>query len=151
MDVKYSLSFAELCDRAQIVLLKIINSPEPNEALRKELFDILTDVQQHINEKPITAEMLRGIMVLGFVNQFIFSNETIVRDEDFGKKLDDDKLLEVLKKSHKANSLRAEAKKYIQQQRQERQDPKLNYGKNEGMWNIDFNKISEENEQWAYM
>lgn len=151
MDVKYSLSFAELCDRGQIVLLKIINSPEPNEALRKELFDILTDVQQHINEKPITAEMLRGIMVLGFVNQFIFSNETIVRDEDFGKKLDDDKLLEVLKKSHKANSLRAEAKKYIQQQRQERQDPKLNYGKNEGMWNIDFNKISEENEQWAYM
>ena len=151
MDVKYSLSFAELCDRAQIVLLKIINSPKPNEALRKELFDILTDVQQHINEKPITAEMLRGIMVLGFVNQFIFSNETIVRDEDFGKKLDDDKLLEVLKKSHKANSLRAEAKKYIQQQRQERQDPKLNYGKNEGMWNIDFNKISEENEQWAYM
>lgn len=151
MDVKYSLSFAELCDRAQIVLLKIINSPEPNEALRKELFDILTDVQQHINEKPITAEMLRGIMVLGFVNQFIFSNETIVRDEDFGKKLDDDKLLEVLKKSHKANSLRAEAKKYIQQQRQERQDPKLNYGKDEGMWNIDFNKISEENEQWAYM
>ena len=151
MDVKYSLSFAELCDRAQIVLLKIINSPEPNEALRKELFDILTDVQQHINEKPITAEMLRGIMVLGFVNQFIFSNETIVRDEDFGKKLDDDKLLEVLKKSHKANSLRAEAKKYIQQQRQERQDPKLNYGKNEGMWNIDFNKISEENEQWRYM
>ena len=151
MDVKYSLSFAELCDRGQIVLLKIINSPEPNEALRKELFDILTDVQQHINEKPITAEMLRGIMVLGFVNQFIFSNETIVRDEDFGKKLDDDKLLEVLKKSHKANSLRAEAKKYIQQQRQERQDPKLNYGKNEGMWNIDFNKISEENEQWRYM
>ena len=151
MDVKYSLSFAELCDRGQIVLLKIINSPEPNEALRKELFDILTDVQQHINEKPITAEMLRGIMVLGFVNQFIFSNETIVRDEDFGKKLDDDKLLEVLKQSHKANSLRAEAKKYIQQQRQERQDPKLNYGKNEGMWNIDFNKISEENEQWAYM
>lgn len=151
MDVKYSLSFAELCDRGQIVLLKIINSPEPNEALRKELFDILTDVQQHINEKPITAEMLRGIMVLGFVNQFIFSNETIVRDEDFGKKLDDDKLLEVLKKSHKANSLRAEAKKYIQQQRQERQDPKLNYGKDEGMWNIDFNKISEENEQWAYM
>ena len=132
-------------------MLKIINSPEPNEALRKELFDILTDVQQHINEKPITAEMLRGIMVLGFVNQFIFSNETIVRDEDFGKKLDDDKLLEVLKKSHKANSLRAEAKKYIQQQRQERQDPKLNYGKNEGMWNIDFNKISEENEQWRYM
>ena len=115
------------------------------------MFDILTDIQQHINEKPITAEMLRGIMVLGFVNNFIFTNESIVRDEDFGSQLEDEKMLEILKKSHKANSLRAEAKKYIQQQRNERQDPKLNYGKNEGMWNIDFNKINEENEQWRYM
>lgn len=151
MDIKYSLSFAELCDRGQIVLLKIINSDNHNEALSKELFDILTDIQQHINEKPITAEMLRGIMVLGFVNNFIFTNESIVRDEDFGSQLEDEKMLEILKKSHKANSLRAEAKKYIQQQRNERQDPKLNYGKNEGMWNIDFNKINEENEQWRYM
>lgn len=147
----YGLSFAELCDRGQIVLLKIINSDNYNEALSKELFDILTDIQQHINEKPITAEMLRGIMVLGFVNNFIFTNESIVRDEDFGSQLEDEKMLEILKKSHKANSLRAEAKKYIQQQRNERQDPKLNYGKNEGMWNIDFNKINEENEQWRYM
>ncbi len=132
----YSYSFAELCDRLQIVMLKVINSPSQNEALQSEINTILHDIQLHLSQKPMDAEMVKGLVVLGFVNQFIFNNETTVRDADDNGSIDDATLLQTLKKSHRANSLRASAKKHIQNQRGERVDEKLNYGKTEGMWNI---------------
>ena len=66
-------------------------------------------------------------------------------------KITDEELLPMLKESHKANSLRGEAKRHIQVQRGSRIDKKLNYGRSSGFWNIDFNKPIGENEQWRYM
>lgn len=135
-ELKYSYSFSELCDRMQIVLLKIIASQSDYHALENEVKDIMNDIQIHLDNKPMNAEMVKGLMVLGFVNMFIFGNETFVRDAGDNGNVDDVILLARLKDSHKANSLRAEAKKHIQNQRSERVDPKLNYGKSVDFWNI---------------
>lgn len=147
--LRYSYSFAELLDRATIVTMKIANASDP-KAFEEELSDILNDIQIHLNEKPMTAEQVKGLIVLTQVNTFIWNNESYVRDVD-DKGIDKSFLLNKLMESHKANSLRGEAKKHIQTQRCSRIDPKLNYKKSDGFWNIDFNKPIGENEQWRYM
>lgn len=135
----YSYSFAELCDRLQIVTLKIIASTGKNESLEKEQGDILHDIQYHLRRTPMNAEMIKAFTVLAFVNKFIFDNETFVRDADScAEQIDATTLLNKLKASHKANSLRAASKKHIQNQRGERVDEKLNYGKEDGFWNIQY-------------
>lgn len=136
MDIVYSLSFAELCDRAQIVTLKITHSKEPNESFEKELDDILHDIQLHLDSKPINSQQVKGLIVLGMVNKFIWDNESFVRDADDNGNVPDEELLARLKLSHKANSLRAAAKKHIQSNRSERVDEKLNYGLENNFWNI---------------
>ena len=147
--LRYSYSFAELLDRATIVTMKIANASDP-KAFEQELSDILNDIQIHLNEKPMTAEQVKGLIVLTQVNFFIWGNEKAVRDADDGK-ITDEELLPMLKESHRANSLRGEAKRHIQVQRGSRIDKKLNYGRSSGFWNIDFNKPIGENEQWRYM
>lgn len=131
----YNYSFAELCDRLGIVVLKQINSKEKNLALDAEINEILHDIDLHIKQTPINAEMIKGITVLAYVNKFIFDGETDVRE-----KMDENnpELLPKLIATHKANSLRAASKKHIQNQRNERIDPKLNYGNETGLWNITF-------------
>lgn len=136
MEVTYSLSFAELLDRAQIVLMKISHSTEPSEAFEKELNDILHDIQLHIDNKPLDAQQVKGLIVLTQVNSFIWQNESFVRDADDKGGVPDEELFAKLKLSHKANSLRASAKKHIQNHRSERVDEKLNYGKDANFWNI---------------
>ena len=139
MNVVYSLSFAELLDRLSIVELRNINSKEPNEKIQEEIKDILHDIDLHLAEKPMSGEQVRGLIILSYVNKFIWDNESSVREEeDCSNQTYSHELLEKLKQSHKANSLRAEAKKHIQNQRQERIDEKLNYGKQVDMWNIKF-------------
>jgi len=149
--LRYSYSFAELLDRAGIVAMKIANSTDP-KAFEAELSDILSDIQIHLDQKPMDAEQVKALIVLTQVNSFIWRNEQAVRDADDGK-ITDEELLPMLKESHKANSLRGEAKKHIQTQRSERTDGKLNYGRSSGFWNIDFNRkvVMGENEQWRYM
>ena len=149
--LKYAYSFAELLDRAGIVLMKIANSVDP-KAFEAELADILNDIQIHLDQKPMDAEQVKGLIVLTQVNLFIWGNEKAVRDADDGK-ITDEELLPMLKESHKANSLRGEAKKHIQIQRCSRTDEKLNYGRTSGFWNIYFNRkvVIGENEQWRYM
>lgn len=137
LHLKYGYSFAELLDRLQIVILKIINSSERNSALETEVSDIMNDIQIHLQSTPMNAEMIKGLIVLGFVNQFIFNNETEVREAE-NSNISDADLLAKLKETHKANSLRAAAKKHIQSQRGERIDPKLNYGKEDNFWNISW-------------
>ena len=131
----YSYSFAELLDRAGIVLMKIANSKEP-AAFEEELKLILHDIQLHLNQTPMNAEMVKGLIVLTQVNSFIWGNEKFVRDADDNVDVGDEALLEILKKSHRANSLRGAAKKHIQIQRSERTDEKLNYGLENNFWNI---------------
>lgn len=149
--LKYSYSFAELLDRAGIVIMKIANSKD-SKAFEVELADILNDIQIHLDQKPMNAEQVKALIILTQVNSFIWGNEKAVRDADDGK-ITDEELLPMLKESHKANSLRGEAKKHIQIQRGSRTDEKLNYGRTSGFWNIDFNRKVEqgENEQWRYM
>lgn len=136
LSFRYSYSFAELCDRASIVIMKIANSIDP-KSFEEELKDILHDIQIHLNEKPMTAEQVKGLIVLTQVNSFIWRNEEAVRDSDDGK-ISDEELLPMLKKSHMANSLRGQAKKHIQLQRSQRTDDKLNYNMAKGFWNMSF-------------
>ena len=79
--LRYSYSFAELLDRATIVTMKIANASDP-KAFEQELSDILNDIQIHLNEKPMTAEQVKGLIVLTQVNFFIWGNEKAVRDAD---------------------------------------------------------------------
>ena len=60
--LKYSYSFAELLDRANIVTMKIANSFDP-KAFEAELSDILNDIQIHLDEKPMNAEQVKGLIV----------------------------------------------------------------------------------------
>lgn len=144
----YSLSLAELLDRANIVLMKIAHSDKFDNPFQKELIDILHDIQIHLDETPLNAEAVKGLIVLTQVNSFIWQNEEMVRDVKGD--VEDSVLLAKLKESHKANSLRAEAKKHIQNQRNGRIDNKLNYSMSENFWNIHF-KTQDDNEQWRYM
>jgi len=134
--LKYGYSFAELLDRGTIVVMKIANATDP-KAFEEELKDILHDIQIHLDEKPMTAEQVKALIVLTQVNTFIWENESYIRDID-NSTVDKEFLLNKLLESHKANSLRGEAKKHIQIQRDSRIDPKLNYKKTEGFWNITF-------------
>ncbi len=135
--IKYSYSFAELLDRAGIVTMKIANSDKADNPFQQELKDILHDIQIHLDEKPLNAEQVKGLIILTQVNSFIWKNEEAVRDNDNGE-ITDEQLLPMLKESHRANSLRGEAKKHIQNQRKERLDNKLNYGMSNSFWNIQF-------------
>lgn len=134
----YSYSFAELNDRLGICLLKLAACTAPDASLEQEIKGIQTDLDEHLKAIPVNAEQLKGITVLNHVNKFIFDNETYVRDADDNGNVEDAVLLAKLKESHKANSLRAAAKKHIQNQRGERVDLKLNYGKENNFWNIKF-------------
>lgn len=124
----YQWSFAELVDRLNIVLMKIVFSEteEMRAAFVKERDDIVHDINLFREEGvEITGEILMACLALQLVNHAIWSNEAGGRGD--GK----DKNYEL---THSLNSDRATLKKHIQQKLGGRVDFKLNYGL--GVWNF---------------
>lgn len=126
----YLLSFAELCDRLNIVLQKIIHSPteEVKAIFTKEAKDIKHDIDLFIQEGvKIDSRMIEALMMLQLINREIWENESALRGD--GDKSD-------LVKTHKLNSDRAFSKKRISILANGRVDEKLNYIG--GLWNYNY-------------
>ncbi|HEY6019938.1 MAG TPA: hypothetical protein VIY48_08545 [Candidatus Paceibacterota bacterium] len=131
---RYLPSFAELVDRMCIVLLKEVFIPENREAYRKELNDILYDIDEELKDKPLDGEAVRAIAVLMLTNRFIWENESKARKGG----AEQDKLLKL---THSINGVRNTAKNVISKSRGERVDLKIDcfaaeFGEEYGNWNV---------------
>lgn len=132
MERRYTLSFAELCDRLNIVIQKIIfaENEEMKLSFVKERDDIIYDINSFIKEGiVVTGEMLHAIMALKLINVCIWVNEDEQRKEslEVGGNVDWEYKYKKLLQSHKWNADRAFAKKRIQELVGGRIDHKLNY------------------------
>ena len=125
---RYTYSFAELCDRLNIITMKIVFSE--NEEMRKafveERDNIVHDIDLFIKEGVvIDGKMIAGICALQLVNTTIWNNESAGRGDGTEKNYE---------LSHGLNSNRAEVKKLISQRANGKVDYKLNYGL--GVWDL---------------
>jgi hypothetical protein len=96
---KFLPTISELIDRLSIVQLKECKIPENKVAYAEEISDIVHDIQLIINEtdQPITAEMVRAIIVCAQMNAHIWYNESNVRSGKEGPSMLALKFLEVEK------------------------------------------------------
>ena len=119
-DRKYLPTFAELIDRLAIVQLKIIFIPENSDAYKKEMDDIIYDLNNIIREKNIiiTGDMIINIMRVMLTNRYIWENETKARAGGS----EQDKLLKL---THSINGIRNTAKNIISNEIGERVDLKV--------------------------
>ena len=74
-------TISELLDRLSIVQLKEVKIPEHKEEYAKEIDDIVHDIQLILDEnnKVMTAELLRAVIVCAQMNTHIWYNESNVR------------------------------------------------------------------------
>jgi len=119
MNRKYLPTLSELVDRLSIVQLKEVFIPEHKDEYAKEIADIVHDIQAHINENKseITAETIRGIVVLSQMNLHIWHNES-----NYRKGIKDGNNLEL---THGLNGIRNTAKNRIQEVVGGRKDYKI--------------------------
>ena len=117
---KYLPTFAELIDRLAIVQLKFIFIPENSDAYRKEMDDIIHDLDIIVNEKDIkiTSDMIINIMRVMLTNRYIWENETKARQGSG----ENDKLLKL---THSINGIRNTAKNSISNKIGDRIDLKV--------------------------
>ena len=119
MERKYNLTLSELVDRISIVQLKEVFIPENKENYKKEIQDILYDIDLIIKEKNIIidAKTIRAIVVLSQMNLHIWHNESEARN---GNK-DGNKLL----LTHGLNGIRNISKNKIEELAGGRKDYKI--------------------------
>ena len=101
---KWLPSFADLIDRLSIHQLKEVFIPEDKEKYRKEMLDIVHDINLLIQEKKIdcTGELIKTIIVLSQINTHIWYNEAKARK---GEEQD----LNLLRLTHGLNGIRTVA------------------------------------------
>jgi len=151
---KYLPTFADLIDRLSIVILKSIFIPENKEAYEKEQELIMHDIDEILSEKhieyisssigahavkstnqsPITARVIRAILIIMLTNRYIWENESKAR---LGGS-EQDKLLKL---THSVNGIRNTAKNVLSQEMGERVDLKIDALAAEliaefGNWNV---------------
>jgi hypothetical protein len=116
---KFLPTISELIDRLSIVQLKECKIPENKVAYAEEISDIVHDIQLIINEtdQPITAEMVRAIIVCAQMNAHIWYNESNVRSGKEGPSM--------LALTHGLNGIRNTAKNKIQEVFGGRKDYKI--------------------------
>lgn len=125
---RYTLSFAELCDRLSIVVQKVVyaETEEMRDAFAQERDDIIHDLNLFLNEGvEVDGQMISHLCYLQLINATIWNNESALRGDGDGSNL---------KFTHGLNSNRASVKKAISEKANGRIDPKLNYGL--GIWNL---------------
>jgi hypothetical protein len=96
--------FAELVDRLSIHQLKEVFIPEHKKKYASEMKDIMYDLDLLIQDKkvPLTADIIRCIVVISQINTHIWYNETKARKGD----TQDIKLLQL---THGLNGIRNNA------------------------------------------
>lgn len=116
---KYLPTLAELLDRLSITQLKEVKIPEHKEEYAKEIADIVHDIQMILNDssQPVTAEILRAVIVLAQMNAHIWYNESNVRSGKEGPSM--------LALTHGINGIRNTAKNKIQEVAGGRKDYKI--------------------------
>lgn len=116
---KYLPTLSELLDRLSITQLKEVKIPEHKEEYAKEITDIVHDIQLILNEskQPVTAEILRAVIVLAQMNAHIWYNESNVRSGKEGPSM--------LALTHGINGIRNTAKNKIQEIAGGRKDYKI--------------------------
>lgn len=143
MQRNYNYSFAELCDRLNIVIQKIAfsESEEMKKVFIEERDNIIHDIDQFlIDGVEVTGQMISAICTLQFINNSIWNSEDDERvaegRTDSGKEMDWEAEYKRLRRSHKINADRAYCKKRISQMANGKIDHKLNYIS--GQFNFDF-------------
>lgn len=132
---KYLPTFAELCDRLSIVLLKSIFISENRDAYIEERKLIEHDIDMLARRNdPLKAPEITALLVLMLTNREIWLNESKARQGGS----EQDKLL---KFTHSINGLRNRAKNIIAQNDLERIDLKVDclaadLPKEFGNWNV---------------
>jgi len=118
-DRKYLPTFSELIDRLSIVQLKEVFIPEHKEEYKKEINDILHDIQLCLDtcDDVIDADMIRAVVVLSQMNLHIWHNES-----NYRKGIKDGNNLEL---THGLNGIRNVAKNKIQEVVGGRKDYKI--------------------------
>jgi pyoverdine/dityrosine biosynthesis protein Dit1 len=116
---KYLPTLAELIDRLAITQLKEVFITEHKEEYASEIADIVHDIQICLNyaTEPVTAEIVRAIVVLSQMNLHIWHNEA-----NYRKGLSDGNDLEL---THGLNGIRNTAKNKIQEIAGGRKDYKI--------------------------
>tara|TARA_B100000214_G_scaffold156110_1_gene111941 strand:- start:3256 stop:3672 length:417 start_codon:yes stop_codon:yes gene_type:complete len=116
---KYLPTLSELVDRLSIVQLKEVFITDHKEEYAKEIAQIVHDIQLLLEEsdQPITAEVVRAIVVLSQMNLHIWHNES-----NYRKGIRDGNDLEL---THGLNGIRNTAKNKIQEIAGGRKDYKI--------------------------
>jgi len=116
---KYLPTLSELVDRLSIVQLKEVFIPEHKTEYAEEIKAIVHDIQLYLEEskEPITAEIIRAIVVLSQMNLHIWHNES-----NYRKGIKDGNNLEL---THGLNGIRNVAKNKIQEVMGGRKDYKI--------------------------
>ena len=106
---KYLPTLSELVDRLSIVQLKEVFITEHKDAYAREIAQIVHDIQLLLegSEQPVTAEVVRAIVVLSQMNLHIWHNES-----NYRKGIRDGNDLEL---THGLNGIRNTAKNKIQE------------------------------------
>ncbi len=108
---KWLPTFGELIDRLSIHQLKEVFLHESKDKYRKEMREMMHDIDELIKEKDIkiSAELIKTIIVLSQINEHIWYNESKVRkgeSQDFS----------LLGLTHSLNGIRNRAMNYILEQ-----------------------------------
>jgi hypothetical protein len=115
---KYLPTLAELVDRLSIAQLKENFITEHKDEYKKEIQDILHDIQLLLDDaEPLTSETIRAIVVLSQMNLHIWHNEA-----NYRKGIKDGNNLEL---THGLNGIRNTAKNKIQELVGGRKDYKI--------------------------
>ena len=108
MDRKWLPTFAELIDRLSIHQLKEVFIPEYKEKYRREMREMMDDLDSIIKEGniQISSELIKAIVVLAQINEHIWYNESKVRN---GESQD----MSLLGLTHGLNGIRNRAMNYV--------------------------------------
>ena len=108
MTRKWLPTFAELIDRLSIHQLKEVFVPENKEKYRREMREMMDDLDQIIKEGKIdiSSDLIKAIVVLAQINEHIWYNESKVRN---GESQD----MSLLGLTHGLNGIRNRAMNYI--------------------------------------
>ncbi len=108
MNRKWLPTFAELIDRLSIHQLKEVFVPEQKEKYRREMREMMDDLDQIIKDGKIeiSSDLIRAVVVLAQINEHIWYNESKVRN---GESQD----MSLLGLTHSLNGIRNRAMNYI--------------------------------------
>lgn len=134
MNRKWLPTFAELIDRLSIHQLKEVFVPEHKEKYRREMREMMDDLNQIIREEKIglSSELIKAVVVLAQINEHIWYNESKVRNGE----TQDTSLLGL---THSLNGIRNRAMNYILELigNRDRQDKKIDcLAADDAAWDI---------------